>query len=281
MSAARPKSWLRKRRLLKMKSSLHLDVGMRARTTAGHHSGQPRAAIATRASMRAASERQYAALAFYVIFLWYRFLNKKNGRYALTDNSAVFLDQRAPAYIGGTLRFLNSPVTMETFQNLAEIGRRGTTANEDRLTPEHPIWVEFARSMAPMMKMPAELLATMRGADQGPKWKVLSLAAGHGLYEVTLARYNRNAEVWAVDWANVLEIARENAAAAGVVERYHTIAGSASRLNTAAFDLTLVVNFLHHFDPRTCEKLLKKVRTSLKPGGRVVILEFVPNEDRI
>jgi 2-polyprenyl-3-methyl-5-hydroxy-6-metoxy-1,4-benzoquinol methylase len=211
------------------------------------------------------------------------FLNKQGGRYTLTHDSAVFLDQRSPAYIGGAVRFLNLATTMETYKHLAEIVRRGTTVNQDHgLTAANPMWVEFARSMAPLMTMPAELLAKLLGADQGPKWKVLSLAAGHGIYEVTLARHDRNAEVWAVDWDNVLEVARENAAAAGVAARYHTIPGNAFDVAYGnGYDLALVVNFLHHFDPATCEKLLKKVHASLKTGGRVVLLEFVPNEDRV
>jgi hypothetical protein len=43
----------------------------------------------------------------------------------------------------------------------------------------------------------------------------------------------------------------------------------------------LITNFLHHFDPPTNETLLKKVHAALKPGGRAVTLEFVPNDDRI
>ena len=38
---------------------------------------------------------------------------------------------------------------------------------------------------------------------------------------------------------------------------------------------------MHHFDPPTCEKLLKKVHAALAPGGRAVTFEFVPNEDRV
>jgi SAM-dependent methyltransferase len=77
-------------------------------------------------------------------------------------------------------------------------------------------------------------------------------------------------------------VARENAAAAGVADRYHTIPGSAFDVEYGdGYDLALVVNFLHHFDPATCEKLLQKVHSSLKQGGRVVLLEFVPNEDRV
>jgi cyclopropane fatty-acyl-phospholipid synthase-like methyltransferase len=42
-----------------------------------------------------------------------------------------------------------------------------------------------------------------------------------------------------------------------------------------------VPNFLHHFDPPTCERFLTRVRAALRPGGRAVIVEFVPNEDRV
>ena len=47
------------------------------------------------------------------------------------------------------------------------------------------------------------------------------------------------------------------------------------------YDAVLLTNFLHHFDVKTCVALLKKVRNSLKPGGCVATLEFVPNDDRV
>jgi 2-polyprenyl-3-methyl-5-hydroxy-6-metoxy-1,4-benzoquinol methylase len=132
------------------------------------------------------------------------------------------------------------------------------------------------------MKMPAEMIAKLLKADEGKKWKVLGLAVGHGLFEITLARHNPNAEVWGVDWPNVLGVASENAAASGVSGRYHTIPGSAFDVEYGTdYDLVMITNFLHHFDVSTCEKLLAKVRAALKPGGRAVILEFVPNEDRV
>jgi 2-polyprenyl-3-methyl-5-hydroxy-6-metoxy-1,4-benzoquinol methylase len=211
------------------------------------------------------------------------FLTKEGSHYGLTRDSAVFLDQRSPAYLGDALRFLNMPKTMETYKHLTEIVRKGETVNEQHsLTPENPMWVEFARGMAPMMAMPAELLASMLKTKEGHKWKVLSLAVGHGLYDIAIARHNPNAEVWAVDWANVLEVARENATKAGVAGRYHTIPGSAFDVEYGRdYDVALVINFLHHFDAATCEKLLRKVQAALRPGGRVVLLEFVPNEDRV
>ena len=211
------------------------------------------------------------------------FLIKQNKHYGLTRDSAVFLDQHSPAYIGGAIRFLLSPSATDGFKELAAAVRKGGTVKEQNsLTPEHPMWVDFARSMVPLMAMPAELLAGVLKADEGQKWKVLSLAGGHGMYEITIARHNKNAEVWTVDWPNVLEVACENAAAAGVASRYHTIPGSAFDVEYGdGYDLVLVTNFLHHFDLPTCTNLLRKVSAALKPGGRTAILEFVPNEDRV
>jgi hypothetical protein len=43
----------------------------------------------------------------------------------------------------------------------------------------------------------------------------------------------------------------------------------------------LLPNFLHHFNRETCIALLKKIHKALRPGGCVMALEFIPNEDRV
>jgi 2-polyprenyl-3-methyl-5-hydroxy-6-metoxy-1,4-benzoquinol methylase len=86
----------------------------------------------------------------------------------------------------------------------------------------------------------------------------------------------------ALDWGNVLEVAKENAKAAGLSGRYRTLAGNAFDVDFGeGYDLVLLTNLLHHFDMAGCEMLLRKVCAALKPGGRTAILEFVPNDDRV
>ena len=211
------------------------------------------------------------------------FLTKTSEGYNLSPDSAVFLDRRSPAYMGGAIEFLLSPMLTRGFDHLSEAVRQGGTVlpDEGTVAPEHPVWVHFARAMAPMMSMPAQLMSKLIGPEER-KIKVLDIAAGHGMYGINVALDNPNAEIVALDWPNVLEVARENARHAGVEDRYSTIAGSAFDVDFGeGYDLVLLTNFLHHFSTETCELLLRKVYHALKKDGRAVTVEFVPNEDRI
>src|SRR5689334_8065391 len=211
-------------------------------------------------------------------------LTKEGNQYALTLDSATFLDKRPPAYLGGAVEFLAASLITEGAKHMTEAVRKGGTALEEDGTvgPDHPVWVKFARGMAPMMMMPSQLIAKMVDPNADRKLKILDIAAGHGMFGIAFATQNKNAEVTAVDWRAVLEVAKENAEKAGVADRYNTIPGSAFDVDFGTgYDLVLVTNFLHHFDPPTNEKLLHKVHAALADGGRAVTLEFVPNEDRV
>jgi SAM-dependent methyltransferase len=229
-----------------------------------------------------AAERGIRILCDYLVIMG--FLTKQDTRYGLTPDSAMFLDKKSPAYLGGTIDFLLSPVLTGGFKDLTAAVRKGGTVmeHEGTVTPDHPVWVDFARAMAPMMALPAHLMAELVDPAANGKLKILDIAAGHGLFGLAFAKRNPNAEVTAVDWPNVLAVAEENAGAAGITERYHLNPGSAFDVDyETGFDLVLFTNFLHHFDPPTCETLLRKAHAALAPGGRAVTLEFVPNDDRV
>jgi ubiquinone/menaquinone biosynthesis C-methylase UbiE len=229
-----------------------------------------------------ASERGIRILCDYLTVLG--FLTKQENRYRLTPDSAMFLDRRSPAFIGGATEFLLSPMLTGGFTDLAAAVRKGGTviSDEGTVSAENPIWVKFARAMSGLQAMPAQLLAQLIGGGSTRMLKVLDIAAGHGLFGITLAQHNPEAQITALDWPNVLEVAKENATRAGVIDRYHLLEGSAFDVDFGSgYDIVLITNFLHHFDPPTSEKFLKKVHTALAEGGRAVTLEFVPNADRI
>jgi len=254
-----------------LKGAIELDVF--THIAGGAHTA---AAIADRAG---ASERGIRILCDYLTV--HGFLGKDDGQYACSPTAAAFLDKRSPAYIGSIANFLANERIVKTYRNLAGAARKGGTMATSTVSPNDPVWVEFARSMAPFLGMVAGILAPIV-ARPGEPQKVLDIAAGHGLFGLQVAKANPAAVVYGTDWADVLTVALENAATLGVADRYHTIPGSAFEVGLGSgYDLVLVPNFLHHFNPATNTALLEKIRRAMTPGGTIAIVEFVPNEDRV
>lgn len=210
------------------------------------------------------------------------FITKSDGHYGLTRDTATFLDRRSPAYVGGAIGFLTDDRLKDRFEDLAACVRKGGTVSEDTMSVENSIWLEFARYMGKLQANPAEQIAQLLHVGSAPRLKVLDIAAGHGMYGITVARHNPHAEVVAVDWPGVLQVAREHAHTMGVAGRWRALPGSAFEVDYGnGFDLALITGFMHHFDPPTNEKLLRRVKNALAPHGRAVIVEFIPNDDRV
>jgi precorrin-6B methylase 2 len=213
------------------------------------------------------------------------FLNKEQGKYALTQESALFLDRKSPACLASMSGFLGTPRTQSIMNLFTESVRNGGSVwkeGADNTKPNDEFWVAFAKSMAPLTKPSSEFIAGLLRAEEGKPAKVLDIAAGHGMYGITVARKNPQAKVVALDWPSVLQVAKENAQKFGVADRYSVREGSAFETDMGTdYDYVLLTNIFHHFDMPTCEKLMKRVHAALKPGGKAITLEFVPNEDRV
>jgi 2-polyprenyl-3-methyl-5-hydroxy-6-metoxy-1,4-benzoquinol methylase len=209
-------------------------------------------------------------------------LSKEGDRYSLGTEASLFLNKNSPAYFGGAARFILDPKLMAPFQDLAQIVRTGRTtmADEGTVSHDNPIWVQFAEAMGPMQFMAANEIAGIVAGDA--EKDVLDIAAGHGLFGIMVAKQNPKAHVTALDWSNVLAVARQNAVKLGVADRLTLLPGDAFTLDYGGpYDIVLVTNFFHHFDMTACEGLIQKISGALKPGGQCVTLDFVPNDDRV
>ena len=228
-----------------------------------------------------ASERGMRKLCNYLAVLG--FIEKRDGGHILAPDSAEFLDRRSPTYLGASAsEALAGEALMAAFEILTESVRKGGTALDGAgtLAPEHPIWVAFARAMGVPGKFFARLLADCLDEEIDQPLKILDIAGGHGLYGIEFAKRNPRAQIFAVEWPQVLEVALSNATKAGVSDRFHPIPGDALNVEFGAgYKLALITNFLP--DLGSTEGLLKRIRSALLENGRVALFEMMLNEDGV
>jgi hypothetical protein len=108
-----------------------------------------------------------------------------SGAYGLTQDTALFLDRKSPAYMGGAVKFMHTDELFNSFDRLTDAVRKGGTASDvtgGTTAAEHPIWIEFARAMAPLMFMPSEQVAKLVDPDANKPIEVLDISASHGLW---------------------------------------------------------------------------------------------------
>jgi 2-polyprenyl-3-methyl-5-hydroxy-6-metoxy-1,4-benzoquinol methylase len=259
--------------------ALQAAVGLDLFTAIGEGHDKPMA-IAERCG---AAERGIRILCDYLVALG--LLTRESERYVAALDAATFLDRRSPAFIGGALAFVASDSMLKALLGdpVAVVRNGGTVLGDaNHLTaPDHVDWTIYARSVGPMMARSAEFLADFVAAYPGTTTRILDIAAGAGQNGIAMARRLPDANVTAIDWGSVLEVARENAAA-GLGERWHAVPGSALETSLGGpYDVALVVRFLHFLAPHDCEALLRRVHAALSPGGRVVAFQIMLDDDHV
>lgn len=210
-------------------------------------------------------------------------MEKNDDLYHLPDDARRFLDRSSPACLADIMNFFAAPETItQVMSDPVSYVKAGGASGLTNVSSDNPVWVKFALAMVPFSSVEAKRTAAYM-AKRGIKPRhILDVAAGHGLFGIEAAKSSPDTFVTAIDWANVLEIARKNASAASLSGRYKTISGNAFDVEWGTgYDVILLPNILHHFNPDGCVRLLAKAKESLCEGGCVMIIEMIPNPDRI
>ncbi|HLK02428.1 MAG TPA: class I SAM-dependent methyltransferase [Streptosporangiaceae bacterium] len=210
-------------------------------------------------------------------------LELDGAEYRLSPGTEQFLVRGGPDYLGDMVRVMSSDWEWDALKELTAAVRHGgtvTTVNAE--TPRYQYWEDFASFATavaePTARRTAEVLE--QWADDRPALDVLDVACGHGLYGYEFAAAHPRARVWSLDWPNVLTITREHAERRGVADRAAFIPGDMFSVPLGGpYDLILLTNVTHHFDEQRVTELLARLRTALKPDGRLVIVGFTVGDE--
>ncbi len=116
--------------------------------------------------------------------------------------------------------------------------------------------------------------AVLHALDLGPGLRLLELGCGPGRLAIAIKRRHPDVAIDAVDGdPEILEVARRNAAAAGVRIAFHQ-ANIMRLVVNGTYDRVYSTLVFHHLSPSAKRQALDKVRRILAPGGTFVIADF-------
>ncbi len=210
-------------------------------------------------------------------------LVKSEGKYSIAAAALAYLKPGSGSRFLDSLDFLAAPEIMSLYLNHPEkfiknggSAGLGVTAENDR------VWEKFAEAMLPFAAPASKLVASKMKSTHHSVSRVLDVAAGHGLYGIEFAHAFPEAEITAVDWQDVLEVAKSKADQANVGDRYSTLPGSIFDVSLPEkYDVILLPNILHHFGVAACTEILGKMKGSLSENGAICIVDFMPDPETL
>lgn len=210
------------------------------------------------------------------------FLNKKDGKYELSDESRMYLSKSSDLYMGW---YVTDQRVQEAWSMLNQALKTGKPVNSvNQAEKAEEFFPKLAESIFPMNYGTAHIVAAELKIDQLPSGsRVLDVAAGSGVWSLPMAERNKGIKVDALDFPSVLEVTKRFAAKHGVAERFSYISGNWSdcELEPEAYEIVCLGHILHSEGRQRSIALLKEVHRCLKLGGKVVIAEMISDNERV
>lgn len=202
-------------------------------------------------------------------------LKKEKGLFSNTENAGHMLCRESPGFLPG---LHHSNHLWKSWSQLSEVVRSGRPADvPERNSPE---WTKaFISAMEGFAKMRAS--AVLDEIDLSGVSSVLDAGGGSGAYALEIAKRLPDARCVVFDLPAVTVLTRGYIEKTPFKEQVTTVDGDYLVDEfPEGFDLVLLSNIIHSLSPGETKELFRKCRKSLRARGRVMIQEFVPDEDR-
>jgi ubiquinone/menaquinone biosynthesis C-methylase UbiE len=208
-------------------------------------------------------------------------VESQGGIYRNTPEASAFLVEGKPGYLGGFAEVIFGNVPNR--RDLPEVARTGVPVTpEPADLPENPFWEKLVPAIAPLSVPSALAAAEHLGLAKAGPISILDVGGGSGIYSSVWLGLNPQARSTQIDWANVNRIATRLVAEHGVADRFHTVDGDfhTTDFGTDRYDVAVYSHIAHQESPADNKAVFTKFRQALKPGGTLVVNDFVVEDDR-
>jgi ubiquinone/menaquinone biosynthesis C-methylase UbiE len=210
------------------------------------------------------------------------YLRKTGGRYGLQPITAAFLVPGEKAYVGAMAHALS--LTWDAWKDLTEAVRSGHPVETlDVAEKGKEFFPKLVASIFPGNFAASTVAVTRLPEKERRKiHRILDVGAGSGAWSLAFAQAIPEARVTTVDFPEMTPITREFAEKFGVASRYDYLEGDLRQVEFGrdAYDLVILGHIIHSEGENHGKELLAKSYAALRPGGKLLIAEFVPNDAR-
>lgn len=205
------------------------------------------------------------------------FLQKRNNIFFNTEDSFTFFSRKSPAYLGG---LMHSNQLWNTWSNLTTVVKTGKPANPSEINDRGDDWLfPFINAMHDRAKKsaPAQLaLLDLSGVST-----ILDIGGGSGAYSMEFVSVKPSVEATVFDLPNVIPITEKFIEKEGFSGRIKTVVGDYTSDDLPeGFDLLFLSAIIHSNSLEVNRDLIKKCFKSLNKDGRIVIQDWIMNNDR-
>ncbi len=226
-----------------------------------------------------------AALDFLDALVALGFLERRDGKYANTQDTGLFLDRNKPSYVGGMLEMANARL-YSAWGSLTEALRTGLQQNEAK-TGGDP-FVELYSSPASLENFLRAMTGVSIGAAlalaQKFPWKnyksFVDVGVAQGAVPVEIALAHPHLHGTGYDLPVVQPVFEKYAAARGVAERVSFHPGDFFKNSLPNADVIIMGHILHDWNLEQKRMLVRKAYEALPAGGAFVVYEALIDDDR-
>jgi SAM-dependent methyltransferase len=202
-----------------------------------------------------------------------------DGVYRNAPLGDAFLVPGRPGYLGeeeGPMFRAGAAV----WAQLTELARSGQPAHENDSPAMLAFWTALTPAIGRRGRPVAEEAVRLLGLTEGSP-SLLDVGGGAALYSLAILRLNERARATQLDWPHVNAIAKAEIDAAGLAARFHTIDGDFRTTPPGGpYDVAVLSNIAHQESEASAVDLMRRLRGALRPGGRLLVSEFLVDDGR-